>query len=125
MTEDASDLVRRLHREEVERLGHPMRPPPPERPTLHYTELAPALPGSPIATEWEVYRREVGRLLALGHEGHWVLIKGEQIIGVWPTEAEADQVRLQRFLMEPVLIKQVLTREPILRIRGYNLPWPS
>ena len=82
-------------------------------------------PGSPITTEWNFYRGIVARLLAEGQEGKWVLIKGEQIIGTWGTEEEADRARVERFLLQPVLLKQVLTREPILRGGGYLRQWPS
>src|SRR5262245_35860930 len=124
MTEDVNDQVRQLQLEEVQYLRkEPLRAP--ERLSIHYTELAPGLLGSPIATEWDFYRGEVSRLLAEGHEGKWVLIKGEQVVGIWDTEEEADQVRLQRYLMQPVLLKQVLTWEPVLRGGGYFRRWPS
>ena len=89
--------------------------PPPERRTVHYTELSNLPAGSPGATEWNYYCNQVGRLLAEGHEGHWVLIVGEEMIGIWDTQKEADQVRVQRFLNQGVLIHQVLTREPVYR----------
>ena len=91
--------------------------PPRERPMLHYTELAVAPPDSPIATEWDFYRRQVGRLLAEGHEGKWVLIKGEQLVGIWDTLEEANEA--QRSLTPPAMIKQILTHERLLII-GYN-----
>jgi hypothetical protein len=121
MMDDDRELVRILQEQEREALkGRPPPPPPrPERPTIHYTELPDGLPDSPLKTEWDFYRRVVGRLLAEGHEGKWLLVKNEEIVGIWETEAEANAVRVQRFLMQPVLMKQVLTREPILRI-GYN-----
>ena len=87
---------------------------PAQQQTIHYTEL-PENNDSPIATEWNLYRREAGRLLAEGHEGRWVLLKGEQIIGIWDTEVEARAVAVERYLMQPVLIHQILTREPVLR----------
>jgi hypothetical protein len=37
----------------------------------------------------------VPQLLADGHESRWVLIKGEEIIGIWDTEEEARAVALQ------------------------------
>jgi hypothetical protein len=40
-----------------------------ERPTIHYSELAPAPPGSALGAEWETYRREVGRLIVQGARG--------------------------------------------------------
>ncbi len=96
---------------------------PVERPTMHFTELPEDTSESPLATEWNFYRREVARLLSEGHEGRWVLIEGGQIIGVWDTENEADRVRLQRFAMQPVLLKQICVREPILRGGGYHRGW--
>jgi hypothetical protein len=120
------DWLVRQHRETVERLYREgaLPLPPYERPTIHYSELADARPDSPLYLEWNFYRREVGRLLAEGLEGKWVLIKGETIIGVWDTEAETNAVRLEKFLMQPVLMKQILEREPLLRI-GYNRLCPS
>jgi hypothetical protein len=85
-----------------------------ERPTIHDGEPAP--PGSLFCAERECYRREVGRLLAEGHEGKWVLVKGEAILGPFDTEEEALGVRAERFFGQPVLVQQILTREPVLRI---------
>jgi len=122
---ELSEWIRRLQEWEREQVKD-MPPFPPREPaTIHYTELAEPLPGSPIATEWDCYRREVGRLLAEGNEGKWILIKGDQIVGIWNTQEEADSVRIERFLMQPVLMKQILSREPVLRGGGYFRPWPS
>jgi hypothetical protein len=122
MQETAEELSRRLQEKEIEQIrqGVPPRPLlPPDLPTIPYTALAEAPPDSPIATEWNFYRRIVGRLLEEGREGQWLLIKHEEIVGIWDTEADANAVRLERFLMQPVLMKQILAQEPILRI-GYN-----
>jgi hypothetical protein len=102
----------------------PAKDPGSGRPTIPCTELPDSPPGSPIKTEWDFYRRVVGRLVAEGHEGKWLLIKAEEIAGIWDTEAEANEARVQRFAMQPVLMKQVLAREPVLRI-GYNRLCPS
>ena len=117
MKQEELDLVEWLQQEERQRhLQNPPTPLPPlERPTIHWTELAEAAPGSRIAAEWNFYRKQVGRLLAEGHEGQWVLIKGEEIIGIWATQQEADAVRVQRFLLQDVLIHQIQSREPVLR----------
>jgi hypothetical protein len=126
MNESPEDLIVRLQREELERIrGRPPEPVRPQGPTtIHYTQLPDAPPDSPLATEWNIYRRVLPRLLGEGQEGKWLLIKHEEIIGIWDTEAEAGAVRLERFLMQPVLVKQVLAQEPILRI-GYNRLCPS
>jgi hypothetical protein len=95
-----------------------------ERPTISHAELPEGRPESPLCQEWNVYRREVGRLLAEGREGAWVVIKGTEVVGIYATWEEARGTAVQRYLLQPVLVKQVLAREPILRIRGYNLPCP-
>jgi hypothetical protein len=86
-----------------------------ERPTIHWSEL----PGDPKddehARDWNFYRREVGRLLAEGHEGRWVLIKGERIIGMWDTREEAFAVADERYLMQHYLVHRIRTWEPLLR----------
>jgi hypothetical protein len=64
---------------------------------VHYTELAPAAPTSLHARESETYRREVGRLLAEGHAGEFVLISGDEIIGFWPTRKQAVVEGFRRF----------------------------
>jgi hypothetical protein len=123
MTTRGSDLVGLLQEQERQQIKGLPALSPGEQPTIHYTELAEPLPDSPIRGEWDVYRREVGRLLAEGHEGRWLLIKHEEIVGIWDTQEEADQIRLQRFLLEPVLLKQILTREPVLRGGGHDRRW--
>lgn len=119
------ELLERLKREERERIiaNPPPMPPPVTLPTLHYTELPEDTSEGGISREWNFYRREVGRLLAEGHEGRWVLIKGEEIIGIWDTMEEVDRVRLERYFMQAVLMKQILVREPIIRGPGYYRQW--
>lgn len=117
MDQKILDVVRLVEAQERERLlKNPPAPlPPPEWPSIHWTELKAVEPGSRIATEWNFYLTQVGRLLAEGHEGKWVLVKGEQIIGIYDTRQEASKVAAQKFFREDVIIHQVLTREPVLR----------
>ena len=42
--------------------------------SIPHTELPAAKPCEELATEWNTYRREVGRLLAEGQDGKFVLI---------------------------------------------------
>ena len=124
MDESVRKLVEAIHREAVEASrGQPL--PPVEPPTIHYTELPEGRPGEPLALEWNTYRREVGRLLAEGQEGKFVLIKEETIIGLFDSWDAAYAAGLQRYLLEPLLVHQIQTREPILRLRGYNMPCRS
>jgi hypothetical protein len=138
-------LVEQIHREQVEHLRQEQLKaeqlmdqmhraalqdptqhlvPSAEVPTLHYTELPEAKADSPLRHEWNFYRREVGRLLGEGHEGRHVLIKGEQIIGLWDTHDEAMQAGYQRFAGQPFLVHQVLERERLLRCVSV-WRWPS
>jgi hypothetical protein len=116
-----NDANRELLAQFVEAEGKRLLAAPPTKPeqnepkTIHYTELPEDTSGTETATAWNVYRREVGRLLAEGHEGRWVLIRGEDIVGIWDTEAEARTAAVERFLMQSVLIRHILTREPVLR----------
>jgi hypothetical protein len=119
----ANELVEKVHREAWEH--YQQQPQPPDEPlTIHYTELAEAKPDSPLYREWNFYRREVGRLLAEGNEGRHVLIKDEQIIGLWETHDEAMVEGYRRFLGQAFLVHQVQERERILRCVNVWL-WPN
>jgi len=90
----------------------------PGRPKIHYTELTDFPDGSPLALEWKTYRRELPRLLAEGHEWEYVLIKGEEILGLFATDGEAYRQGRQRSPLEPFLLQRIREWEPLLR-----LPW--
>jgi hypothetical protein len=83
---------------------------------IHWTELPEDTSGDPLATESNFYRREIGRLLAEGHEGRWLLIKGEKIIGIWDTREEAFAAADKQFFLQTVFVKQILEWEPLLRL---------
>ncbi|VTU01594.1 unnamed protein product [Gemmataceae bacterium] len=93
--------------------------------TIHWSELQEAPANSPIRVEWDFYRREAGRQLAEGHEGRWLLVKGEEIIGIWDSREEAFAAANKRYLMQPRLVKQILTHEPILRGPSRLYLWRS
>jgi hypothetical protein len=86
--------------------------------TIHDTELPRSRPNKPIDLEWETYRREVGRLLAEGHEGKLVFIKGNDIIGVYDTKDEAMDEGRRRYLLDRRLVQQIRTWEPVIRLRS-------
>lgn len=83
--------------------------------SIGYTELPQDMAGDLVARDWNYYCRLAGRLLADGHEGKWVLIKDERVVGIWDTRDAAENVAAERYLMQSVLIHQVLRREPIRR----------
>jgi hypothetical protein len=53
--------------------------------TVPYTDLPPLPPDTPFFTEWEALRRAMPRLLAEGHDGHYALIRGDEVIGAYET----------------------------------------
>jgi hypothetical protein len=115
-------LVEEVHRAALQQ-SQSLPLPPCERPTIPSSELPPAQPDSPLYEEWEFYRREVGRLLAEGQEGRFILIQGEEIIGIWDTAEDAEAVAHHRYFMQPCLIHQVRSREPLLRLSSRARRW--
>jgi hypothetical protein len=84
--------------------------------------LPEASPDSLLHQGWNTYRQEVARLLAEGQEGKFVRVKDDAVIGLYDTWDVAREAGLRRYLLSPFLVHQVQSREPILRMRGYNLP---
>lgn len=83
--------------------------------TIPYSELPPARPDNPLATEWETYRREVQRLLSQGLEGKFALIHGSVVVGVFETWDDARRAGLEKFLHQPHMVHPILSREPVVR----------
>ncbi|MCI0702103.1 MAG: hypothetical protein L0241_13550 [Planctomycetia bacterium] len=83
---------------------------------IHWTELPEDTSSGPLATESNFYRRMIGRLLTEGHEGRWLLIKGEELIGIWDTREEAFAAASERFFRQAVFVKQILEWEPLIRL---------
>ncbi len=84
MTQKERGLVEAIHREVLQRFccqqtlfSNPS--------AVAYTELPEAKPGEELSHEWNTYCREVARLLSEGVEGYFVVIKEEQILGIWAT----------------------------------------
>jgi hypothetical protein len=85
--------------------------------TIHYTQLPDKLPGEPLFYEWNTYRRELPRLLAEGHEGKYVLIKGQAILDIFATFNEVLDEGEERFPDEDFLAQKILEWQPVLRVR--------
>jgi len=62
--------------------------------------------------EIATYLRELPRLLAEGHAGHYVLIKGDEIVGIWNAQEDAIEAGRERFGLEPIFVKKVDPRDP-------------
>lgn len=129
MTPEDRQVVEQLQALERKALAN-LSPPPPGPTTplhLHYSELSPACSKDLSAAEWNAYLRMVGDLLKNGHAGKWVLIAGEELVGVWDTEDGALAAR-ERFGV--MFVKQVLEYERVYRVTrvfhpGVLKSWPS
>ena len=55
-----------------------------EKPIFEEPEIPEVQPG---AEEFNLFKREVGRLIAGGHKGRFALLKGNAIRGVWDESA--------------------------------------
>jgi hypothetical protein len=92
--------------------------------TISYRNLPPSEPDSPLAVEWEFYRKEVGRLLAEGHAGRHVLIKSAEIIGIYNSHNEAVAEGHRRYLMQAFLVHEIQTEERVFRSTFRWRGWP-
>ncbi len=121
MSDGRRDLLETV---EWENLESPIafRPPNAERQFVPWTALPAAEPGTPLAEEWETYRREVGRWLAEGQAGRYALIKRQEIVGLYDTWHAARAEGLRRYLLEPFFVHPIRADEPCVRIRGPHVP---
>ena len=116
MSEDTTELYERLMREKAEgRSPHP-RPAPKPLPTIHHTELKENLSGTPLASSWNVYVREVGRLLAEGHEGKWVVIADGAIVGLFQDRQSALNLAYSTSRDASPMIHQIRESETVYRL---------
>lgn len=67
-----------------------------------------------LDTEMATYRRLKPDLLAdPTKRGQFVLIKGEELLGVYPTREEALEQGYERYLFEAFMVKQLVEVEPV------------
>ena len=70
---------------------------------------APSMTDRPLQKEIETYNAKLPELL--GSIGRFVLIKGDQVEGIYDTYADALKVGYERFKLEPFLVKQIAPAE--------------
>lgn len=64
-----------------------------------------------LEKELETYKEKLPELKA--HEGKFVLIQGEKIVGFYTTYDDALTEGYKQFSLTPFLVKQILTVEPV------------
>ena len=74
-----------------------------------------------IRTEIRTYFRELPRLLEEGHEGRAALIKGDAIIGLWDTPADAYQAGRERFGLDQAFLAQPIDSRDLAGNQRSNL----
>jgi hypothetical protein len=85
----------------------------PNEPTPEAAVSAQPLPDSlrPLAAEAATYFRELSRLVAEGHEGRCVLIRGDKVESIWDTFDDACQAGRERFGFTPFLAQPIAARD--------------
>jgi hypothetical protein len=68
-----------------------------------------------IRTEIKTYFRELPRLLEEGQEGRVVLIKGDQVLSIWDTTADAYQAGRERFPLGEAFLTQPIDSRDLTR----------
>src|SRR5438132_1697180 len=61
--------------------------------------------------EIATYLRELPRLLKEDQAWRHALIKGEEIVGIWQTDAEAIEAGRERFGLDPIYVKRIDPRD--------------
>jgi hypothetical protein len=114
-TQEETARKERLHQQALEQLRAGSPTEASNRQDELETTLPPAPPGSSFVEEWELFRRELGRLLAEGCKGRFALIRTGEEITVWDSLRDAEQAG--RLLHGPALclIQQILPRLRSLR----------
>jgi hypothetical protein len=74
----------------------------------------------PLQKELETYRKKLPELKA--QEGKFVLVHGEEIIDFFSTYEDAIKSGYQKYKLEPFLVKQVHTTEPVFFISRNIVP---
>jgi hypothetical protein len=68
--------------------------------------------------EWQTYQANRPALLEKD-AGRYVLIHGDQIVGVWDTKDQALEEGYRRFVLEPFMVHHIVAEEkPIFVPRG-------
>lgn len=74
----------------------------------------------PLETELAVFARMKEQLLS-SHEGKFILIHGEELVGAFDSAENAYAAGVAHFGREPFLVKKVTAREEVYRNQALSL----
>jgi hypothetical protein len=77
-----------------------------------------------FARERQTFAAHKAELLR-DHEGKYVVIRGDAIVGIRATYEEALEVGYDRFGLEPFFVKELLSEDPVILITRFVLPCPT
>ena len=78
----------------------------------------------PLETELEIYKKNLPNLL--GEQGKFVLISGNQIVGIFGTYEDALTIGYEKFGLQPFLVKKISAVEQVQRFtRDLDVPCPT
>lgn len=69
-----------------------------------------------LRRERRTFKRERARLLAEGHAGKWVVIKGKELVGIYADMQEALRAGYDRFGLEQFMVKEIAEKDRIYRV---------
>lgn len=72
-----------------------------------------------LERELKFYEEHRGELLA-GHPGRFALVKGDELVGAFPTLHDAYEHGIERFGNVPILIREILPADPPHRIPAFT-----
>lgn len=66
-----------------------------------------------MALEKEIETYNVHRDEFLQHEGRFVVIQGDRVVGIWNTYDDALKAGYNESLLKPFMVKKILAVEPV------------
>lgn len=70
-----------------------------------------------LATELAYFDRHRAEWVQQGHEGEWVVVRGNELLGFFPTLEEAYKAGVKKFGPGDILVKEVTVQERVEKIQ--------
>ena len=75
-----------------------------------------------LAQEIALYESKKDELLE-NHEGQYIAINGNEIIGIFNTEVQAMREAYKKHGYVSLLVRKISKTEPTVYVKGVNVPW--